>query len=61
MTQAKPCFAEAAPQLKGLCDQNDTCPIPDDCIDYRRYPLFLARSVMRGLMDELKDRVRGTP
>lgn len=24
------------------------CPIPDDCIEYRRYPLFLARSGMRG-------------
>jgi hypothetical protein len=28
---------------------------PDDCIDSRRYPQFTARSVMRELIDCLKD------
>ena len=44
----------------GLCDdQNttpayvDTCRIPDDCIDKNRYPLFMARSVLRELIESL--------
>ena len=32
------------------------CRVPDDCIDSRRYPLFMAREVMRGLIEQLKDR-----
>jgi hypothetical protein len=28
-----------------------TCRIPDDCIDSKRYPLFMAREVMRQLID----------
>ena len=31
----------------------DTCRIPDDCIDSKRYPLFMAREVMRQLIDNL--------
>ena len=29
------------------------CPAPDDSIDPKRYPLFMARAVMRSLFDEL--------
>ena len=30
--------------------------VPDDCIDSKRYPLFMAREVMRGLIEQLKAR-----
>lgn len=30
------------------------CRIPDDHIDPRRFPLFMARSAMRELIDELR-------
>ena len=30
------------------------CRIPDNHIDPRRYPLLVARSIMRGVIDELK-------
>ncbi len=38
---------------------NDTrnalkCRIPDDCIDSKRYPLFMARDVMRVLIEQLQ-------
>ena len=36
-----------------------TCSIPDDCIDSKRYPLFMARSVMRALIEQLKAEARG--
>ena len=29
------------------------CRIPDDCIDKNRYPLFMARSVLRELIESL--------
>ena len=29
-----------------------TCRVPDDCIDLRRYPLLIARDVMRGLIEQ---------
>jgi hypothetical protein len=28
------------------------CRVPDDCIDLRRYPLLIARDVMRGLIEQ---------
>ena len=28
--------------------------VPDDCIDSKRYPLFMAREVMAGLIEQLK-------
>ena len=28
--------------------------IPDDCIDSKRYPLFMARDVMRVLIEQLQ-------
>ena len=31
-----------------------TCRIPDDCIDSKRYPLFMARDVMRVLIEQLQ-------
>lgn len=34
----------------------DTCRIPDDCIDPRRYPLLAAREAMRQLVDDLLGR-----
>ena len=36
-----------------------TCRIPDDCIDSRRYPLFMAREVMRGLIEQINAQVPG--
>ena len=32
----------------------NTCRIPDDCIDSKRYPLFMARDVMRVLIEQLQ-------
>ena len=34
--------------------QIPTCRIPDDCIDSKRYPLFMARDVMRVLIEQLQ-------
>lgn len=30
------------------------CRIPDDCIDTKRYPLFLARAVLKELIESLR-------
>ena len=30
------------------------CSIPDDCIDPKRYPLFMARAVLQELIDNLQ-------
>ena len=30
------------------------CRIPDDCIDFKRYPLFMARSVLQELIKSLQ-------
>ncbi len=30
------------------------CYIPDDCIDKKRYPLFMARAVLKGLIASLQ-------
>lgn len=32
----------------------DSCRIPDDWIDKKRYPLFMARDVLRGLVQSLQ-------
>ena len=39
-----------------LCnpEQLNNCRIPDDCIDSKRYPLFMARDVMRVLIEQLQ-------
>ena len=42
------------PTYKGAAFRLNMCRIPDDWIDNKRYPLFMARSVMRSLIDELK-------
>ena len=31
-----------------------TCRIPDDWIDNKRYPLFMARSVLQALLEQLQ-------
>ena len=31
-----------------------TCRIPDDCIDSKRYPLFMARAVLKELIESLQ-------
>jgi len=36
------------------------CHIPDNCIDARRYPLFMARDVMRRAIDLIKARQEET-
>ena len=36
------------------------CRIPDDCIDTRRYPLFMARDVMRRAIDLIKAKIQGS-
>ena len=33
---------------------NTNCKVPDDCIDPRRYPLFMARATMRALIADLR-------
>lgn len=38
--------------LNTICIPN--CRIPDDCIDSKRYPLFMARDVMRVLIEQLQ-------
>ena len=30
------------------------CRIPDDCIDEKRYPLFMARAVLKELIESLQ-------
>lgn len=37
----------------GLVPLLNSCRIPDDCIDKNRYPLFMARSVLRELIESL--------
>ncbi len=39
--------------------QATTCTVPDDCIDFRRYPFFMAREVMRELIEQFKAQARG--
>ena len=45
-------------QLLKMRSQHHTvvlnCRIPDDCIDSKRYPLFMARDVMRVLIEQLQ-------
>jgi len=31
-----------------------SCRIPDDCIDSKRYPLFMARAVLKELIESLQ-------
>ena len=41
---------KAAMNLAGVL----TCRIPDDCIDEKRYPLFMARAVLQELIESLQ-------
>ena len=38
-----------------------TCRIPDDYIDENRYPLFMARAVLRELIESLQATGSATP
>ena len=38
-----------------------SCRIPDDCIDEKRYPLFMARAVMRELIESLQSNPGESP
>ena len=38
----------------GLVMNLSTCRIPDDCIDSKRYPLFIARAVLKELIESLQ-------
>ena len=63
------------PQLKSLCGCTGrsggrgvscllkalSCRIPDDYISKNRYPLFMARAVMRGLIESLQSLPEGSP
>ena len=46
--QQTPC---ASGEEKAL---DDSCRIPDDCIDSNRYPLFMARAVLQELIESLQ-------
>jgi hypothetical protein len=35
------------------------CRIPDDCIDSKRYPLFMARAVMQGVIESFEQSSTG--
>ena len=41
---------------RGLIGQTHLtrCRIPDDCIDEKRYPLFMARAVLKELIESLQ-------
>ena len=41
-------------EIKGKIEAFPKCRIPDDCIDSKRYPLFMARDVMRVLIEQLQ-------
>ncbi|WP_233205552.1 hypothetical protein [Acidovorax sp. 56] len=38
-----------------------SCRIPDDCIDSKRYPLFMARAVLKKLIESLQSTPGVTP
>jgi hypothetical protein len=42
------------PPPRTITISNPKCKVPDDRIDSRRYSLFMARDVMRGLIKPLK-------
>jgi peptidoglycan/LPS O-acetylase OafA/YrhL len=42
-----------------VCLFNPNCSVPDDHIDKRRFPLFLAREVLRGLIEQLQQEPEG--
>lgn len=53
---------ETAPSIKDCCDRGveiewsmaSKCRIPDDCIDEKRYPLFMARAVLQEFIESLQ-------
>lgn len=48
-------FAAIAARVDTACPRADrSCRIPDDCIDSKRYPLFMARAVLKELIESLQ-------
>ena len=46
---------------RGRADYFANCRIPDDYIDENRYPLFMARAVLRELIESLQATGSATP
>ena len=40
--------------IRGRVADANRCRIPDDCIDSKRYPLFMARAVLQELIESLQ-------
>ena len=55
LNEASP-YSKCYYQHRSLLDQSvsRTCRIPDDCINEKRYPLFMARAVLRELIESLQ-------
>ena len=51
-------LADAMPKADAMRYQRiafvANCRIPDDCIDSKRYPLFMARAVLKELIESLQ-------
>ena len=48
-------FSRSGPDQAVVCLQCvGNCRIPDDCIDSKRYPLFIARAVLKELIESLQ-------
>ena len=45
---------ESLHQMQRAEERARTCRIPDDCIDPKRYPLFMARAVLQELIESLQ-------
>ena len=55
-------FADCLGGVFGDYRQNiSSCRIPDDCIDSKRYPLFMARAVLQELIESLQSTSGATP
>ena len=54
--QLQNCFVRLCAHFLNIDKSNMvlSCRIPDDCIDSKRYPLFMARDVMRVLIEQLQ-------
>jgi len=52
--RGRPWPIERVPIAAFLSGCMDSCRIPDDCIDSKRYPLFMARAVLKELIESLQ-------
>lgn len=41
------------PRAYPIRNEMPSCRIPDDCIDQKRYPLFMARDVLKALVQSI--------